>query len=162
MRIFAPLAFLALAYAAFQPSGVPFKSPVTVAPGLSARVIFSNLTLPRGIAIDPAGHILAVERGLGITGFTEVAGGWQRDVIIADTAFTHGIAIDGNKIYVSTASEVKTYIYNAVTKAVSGTPTVVVTGFPADGGMSCYPSYFYSLTASYRASDSPPPYRVCR
>lgn len=65
-------AFLALGVKAdFQPLAVPFKAPVVVAPGFSAKVLFSNLTAPRGITFDSHGSLLVVERGFGITAFTK-------------------------------------------------------------------------------------------
>lgn len=60
-----------------------FRSPVTVAPGLTAAPIFNNLTAPRGIALDSQQNLLVVERGLGVTAFTSSepsCDGWLRTV----------------------------------------------------------------------------------
>ncbi|KAG5219967.1 soluble quino protein glucose/sorbosone dehydrogenase [Salix suchowensis] len=115
----------------------PFLSPVTTAPGFMAQVIFSNLTAPRGIAFDDKDNLLVVERGLGVTAFTETTqggtSGWERTVVISDPGFTHAIEIDGSSLFVSTASEVRLYKYDSTTKTVSGS-TVVVNGLPANGG----------------------------
>lgn len=78
--------------ATFQPSGIPFKGPVVTPAGLSASVVFSNLTTPRGIAFDELGNLLVVERGLGISVLTEVQGGWEREIVVNNTDFTHGIS----------------------------------------------------------------------
>jgi glucose/arabinose dehydrogenase len=114
-----------------------FRSPVTVAPGLAAYPIFSNLTTPRGIAFDGAGNLLVIERGLGVTAFTEddpACAGWLRTVVIASANFTQGIQVDDATLYVSTSGQVIKYAYNTTTRTVSGVPTVVVSGIPANGG----------------------------
>jgi hypothetical protein len=119
----------------FQADGAPFKAPVTTAPGFSARVLFSNLTTPRGITRDAEENILVVERGFGVTAFSSTTGGWERQVVISNPNFTQGIQIDGDILYVSTAADVLLYHYDAVTKSV-GVPSVVVSGLPPDGGKS--------------------------
>lgn len=122
----------------FQADGAPFKAPVTIAPGFSSRVLFSNLTTPRGITLDAEENILVVERGFGVTAFSPVDGGWERTVVVSNPNFTQGIQIDGPLLYVSTASDVFVYTYDAVQKSVnSSVPRVLVTGLPPDGGTSC-------------------------
>jgi len=121
----------------FQPDEVAFTTPVTVAPGLRASVIFSNLTVPRGIAIDSQQNILVVERGTGVTAFSRVSTpslGWNRTVVVANDGFTHGIQVDDETLYVSTASDVLVYAYNPSTMTASAVPTLLITGLPADGG----------------------------
>ncbi|KAF5354900.1 hypothetical protein D9756_005303 [Leucocoprinus leucothites] len=125
----------------FQPDNVGFTTPVTVAPGLAASVIFSNLTTPRGITVDSQRNILVVERGVGITAFSRVASpssGWERTMVIANDAFTHGIQVDGKALYVSTASDVLSYTYDPITKVASTTPTSLITGLPADGELTTH------------------------
>ncbi|KAJ7146382.1 hypothetical protein C8R44DRAFT_864153 [Mycena epipterygia] len=121
----------------FQADGVPFKSPITTAPGFSSRVLFSNLTSPRGITLDGEENILVVERGFGVTAFSPTTGGWERQVVIANPNFTQGIQIDGDVLYVSTASDVLAYSYDALQKSV-GSPWVVVTGLPPDGELTTH------------------------
>jgi len=121
----------------FQPDEVAFTTLVTIAPGLRASVIFSNLTVPRGIAIDSEQNILVVERGAGVTAFSRVLTpslGWERTVVVANDGFTHGIQVDDKTLYVSTASDVLVYAYNPSTMTASVVPTVLITGLPADGG----------------------------
>lgn len=120
----------------FQPSGVPFLNPVTTAPGFTANVIFSNLTTPRGITFDDAGNLLVVERGLGVTAFTEAQNqtGWERTIVISNPNFTQGIQIHGNNLYVSTAGEVLHYDYNTQTKSVVGSPEIIINDIPPNGG----------------------------
>lgn len=123
--------------ATFQPAGAPFKAPVTVAPGYSAQVLFSNLTTPRGIAFDCEDNLLVVERGFGITAFTPTStpsNGWERTVVIQNVNFTQGIQIDGDKLYASTADEAWVFSYNASSKSVSDTGRIIVNGFPHGGG----------------------------
>ncbi|ESK92644.1 nhl repeat-containing protein [Moniliophthora roreri MCA 2997] len=123
----------------FQPSGVPFRNPVVTAPGLTASVVFSNLTAPRGITFDSEGNLLVVERGFGVTALSAVTGGFERTVVIESTAFTQGIQVDGTDLYVSTAGEVLLYQYNPATKSVTaGIPQSVITGVPADGELTTH------------------------
>jgi hypothetical protein len=120
-----------------QTNGANFLSPVKVAPGLAASVIFSNLTDPRGIVADSQSNLLVVERGLGVSLFTKAlipAAGWNRTLIIKNDQLTHGIQVDGNRLYVSTASEVLTYSYDPATAIASSLGSVLITGLPPDGG----------------------------
>ncbi|KAG6865684.1 hypothetical protein C0991_000297 [Blastosporella zonata] len=124
------------AAATFQPSGIPFRSPVTVASGFAAHVAFSNLTTPRGIAFDSEENLLVIERGFGVTAFTRVTGsnpGFERTIVVQNANVTHGILVVGKLLYVSTAVSVIAYPYDPVTKTV-GTSHVVVEGIPGDGG----------------------------
>ncbi|KAG6832763.1 hypothetical protein H0H87_000416 [Tephrocybe sp. NHM501043] len=125
-----------LVSAAFQPSGLPFKSPVTLANGFAAHVLFSNLTTPRGIAFDSEQNLLVVERGFGVTAFTRVtspSSGFERTVVVQNPDVTHGILVVGKLLYVSTAVSVIAYPYDPSAKTV-GTPYVAVEGLPGDGG----------------------------
>ncbi|KAJ7665631.1 hypothetical protein B0H17DRAFT_1210867 [Mycena rosella] len=122
----------------FQANGAPFKAPVTTAPGFSSRVLFSNLTAPRGITIDGEENILVVERGFGVTAFSPASGGWKRQVVILNPNFTQGIQVDGHRLYVSTASAVLLYRYDALSKSVTGGPSVLVAGLPPDGDLTTH------------------------
>ncbi|KAF8529670.1 hypothetical protein BU17DRAFT_36439 [Hysterangium stoloniferum] len=124
----------------FQSSGVPFENPVTVASGFDAHILFSNLTTPRGIAFDSVGNLLVVERGFGITAFTEArnGSGWERTVVIASPNFTQGIQVDDNRLYVSTAGQALVYNYNAAAKTVEENPAIVVNGIPPDGDLTTH------------------------
>lgn len=140
----------ARAHAQCTPHGtLAFRSPVTAAPGLAATPIFANLTTPRGITFDAAGSLLVVERGLGVTAFTPHApacDGWFRSVVLANAALTQGIQVDGARLYVSTSGAVLRYAYDAATRTVSGTPTVVVDGIPPDGELTTRPILLYPAT----------------
>ncbi|KAJ7148001.1 hypothetical protein C8R46DRAFT_917224 [Mycena filopes] len=134
-----PLCSSTAATTTFQPYGVPFKSPVTTASGFTSRVLFSNLTTPRGIALDAEQNVLVVERGFGVTAFSPATGGWERTVVISNPNFTQGIQIAGDILYVSTASDVLAYNYCAFNKSVTSTgPSLVVTGIPPDGDLTTH------------------------
>jgi hypothetical protein len=143
-RLASLAALITVTRALVQLPGVPFRSPVTVAPGYTARVIFSNITAPRGIAFDSKGNLLVVERGLGVTVFSPTnlgsvggIGAWNREVVIKNANLTHGIQLEGNKLYVSTAKDVLLYSWDPVTQTVgTAAPYPVVDGLPADGGQS--------------------------
>ncbi|KAJ7935367.1 hypothetical protein B0H13DRAFT_525180 [Mycena leptocephala] len=123
----------------FQADGVPFKAPVKIAPGFSSRVLFSNLTSPRGITLDAEENILVVERGFGVTAFSPVDGGWERAVVILNPNFTQGIQADGELLYVSTSSDVLVYTYDAALKSVkSNVPFSIITGLPPDGELTTH------------------------
>ncbi|PFH50981.1 hypothetical protein AMATHDRAFT_60193 [Amanita thiersii Skay4041] len=129
----------------FQSFGAPFKSPVTTAPGFSAHVLFSNATLPRGIAFDTESNLLVIERGLGVTSLSalrESSGvtlGWERSVIVNNPGVTHGIEIDESSLYISTAGEVLVYKYDPQTRTVaSSVPITLIRGLPADGELTTH------------------------
>ncbi|GJE86242.1 soluble quino protein glucose dehydrogenase [Phanerochaete sordida] len=142
--------FAALARAQCTPHGaLAFRSPVTAAPGLAATPIFANLTTPRGIAFDGGGSLLVVERGLGVTAFTEHApgcAGWFRSVVLADAGLTQGIQVDGPRLYVSTAGEVLRFAYDEATRQVSGEPVTIVDGIPPDGELTTRPILLFPST----------------
>jgi hypothetical protein len=135
-----------LAAAQCQPhNSLSFRSPVTVASGLAATPIFANLTTPRGIAFDSQGSLLVIERGLGVTAFTEhdpSCNGWLRSVVVTNGTLTQGIQVDGNNLYVSSAGQVLRYNYNPSTRSIFGSPTIVIDRIPATGGT-------YSIHYSY-------------
>jgi glucose/arabinose dehydrogenase len=137
-HLLASTCLLSLAFAQCQPFGsLTFRAPVVTAPGLAATPIFANLTTPRGIAFDSAGALLVIERGLGVSAFTDhdtTCAGWMRTLVLADANLTQGIAVDGPRLYVSTASAVLRYAYDASTRTVSGAPDVIVDGIPPNGG----------------------------
>lgn len=142
----------------FQPKGHPFKSPVTVGPNLKASVAFSNLTVPRGIAIDGRSNVLVVERGVGVTAFWSASAGWYRKVVVTNPGLTHGIVLDSNKLYVSTATDVYRYNYNPQTRSVIGSHTVVVNNLPGDGELKTHPLLIESSDSTKRLIVSTGPF----
>ena len=128
----------------FQPFGISFKSPVTVLAGLKASVVFSNLTTPRGITFDGENNLLVVERGLGLSAFhpsidNKGSVGWERTLVINNPNFTQGVQVDGEVLYVSTATDTLAYQYDVNTRSIAGGVDgkpwwSVVSGIPGDGG----------------------------
>ena len=153
--IFFALLGLSFSQTTFQPYGAHFQSPVTLAPNLSARVLFSNLTTPRGIDFDSSGNLLVVERGFGITAFHPAPNGTGtlRSVILQNPNFTQGIQVDGDRLYLSTASDALVYRYNASTRSVLDGGTVIVTGFPVGGG-ECYKCSTAEMNSATRRADN--------
>ena len=129
---------VASVYAQCIPHGyLTFLSPVTAAAGLKATSIFNNLTTPRGIAFDSEQNLVVVERGLGVTAFTESdpgCDGWLRTVVIQNANFTQGIQVHKNSLYVSTSAAVLRYVYDPTSRTISGNPVVLIDGIPPDGG----------------------------
>ncbi|KAI0348128.1 hypothetical protein BDW22DRAFT_1350278 [Trametopsis cervina] len=137
---------LSLVYAAnaqCTPHGsLAFRSPVTVAQGLSATPLSANLTTPRGITIDSLQNILVIERGVGVTAFTDQdtsCDGWLRSIVVQNADLTQGIQVDGGSLYVSTAGEVLRYPYNPATRTSTGSPTTLISGIPPDGELTTRP-----------------------
>ncbi|KAI0685086.1 hypothetical protein BC835DRAFT_1291082 [Cytidiella melzeri] len=123
-----------------------FRSPVTVAQGLSAVVISANLTTPRGIAIDSLENILVIERGLGVTAFSEhdsTCQGWLRTVVVQNPNLTQGIQVHESSLYVSTSGEVLKYTYNAEERTASEEPVTMINGIPPDGELTTRPLLLY-------------------
>ena len=133
------LTLLARGNAQCVPHGsLAFRSPVSIAAGLNASVVAANLTTPRGIALDSLDNVLVIERGLGVTAFTEndpSCNGWLRTVVVQNPNLTQGIQVHGNSLYVSTSGEVLEYEYNPEGRNVSGTPATLINGIPQDGGV---------------------------
>jgi hypothetical protein len=62
---------IANAQAATCPENLAPKNGAPVlAPGFQARLIANGLKQPRGLVVDSAGHLLAVQSNVGITSFT--------------------------------------------------------------------------------------------
>lgn len=104
---------------------------------LSAVPISGNLTKPRGIAIDSSQTILVIERGLGVTAFTDKdsgCNGWLRSLVLQNASLTEGIQVSDHSLYVSTAGEVLRYAYSPERRNISGPPTVLIDGIPPNRG----------------------------
>jgi hypothetical protein len=71
-----------------------------VAEGWGATPVLSGLSTPRGIIIDSAGHLLVMERGVGITGHTLDANGCVTDskVIVDDKRLNHAVDVVGSRL----------------------------------------------------------------
>lgn len=137
------LASLCAAQTTFQPYGQPFKAPVVTASTLTASVLFTNLTAPRGVAVDALDNILVIERGFGVTAFSPAPNGTGtlRNVVLSNSGVTHGIEVSDDTLYISTATQALAFAYDASTQTVSGSGNVIVDGFPTGGGESSFDSF---------------------
>lgn len=139
--LLALISFASLVSSQCQPSNASFLFPPTTAPGLTAQLVFSNLSTPRGITFDALNSLLVVERGVGVSAFVgrndSSCNGFQRELVVDNPGLTHGIEIDGEELYVSTQLQVLLYQYDVHTRSVSlGALKVIVDGLPSDGGTS--------------------------
>ncbi|TFK61256.1 soluble quino protein glucose dehydrogenase [Pluteus cervinus] len=119
-------------------SSLNFTDTPNITPGVTAQVVFNNLTHPRGIKFDDASNLLVVDSGVGVIALTlnNTAGcqGWQRSVVVQNSTFNHGIDIGNGTLYVSTSTSVVGFQYDSSTISVgSGTPTVIVTNIAGAG-----------------------------
>ncbi|KAH8829078.1 hypothetical protein DL96DRAFT_1596562 [Flagelloscypha sp. PMI_526] len=130
--LFLIFALAVAAQSSFQPYGQPFKAPVNTPSGIVASVLFTNLTSPRGVTVDALGNVLVVERGIGVSAFSPSSDGLGTDraLVISNTGVTHGIVIEGSDLYISTATQVLAFAYDAGTKTVQGSGSVIVENFP--------------------------------
>ncbi|KAE7996942.1 hypothetical protein FH972_001618 [Carpinus fangiana] len=99
---------------------IPASAPVPVAaPGYASRLVATGLNSPRGIIFDSAGHLLVVDRGVGVKSLTlndkggDCVGVATLKLIISDPSLNHGIALDpsGQTLYASSTNDVYSYPY---------------------------------------------------
>jgi glucose/arabinose dehydrogenase len=111
--------------------------PVNTAKGWRATKVAGGLTQPRGLVFDTSGNLLVVENGQGITAHRVLPNGCltSSKTVIAQRNLNHGIAIsqDGKTLYVSSATSVFAWTYDAVTMSVSGDPMTILTGMDSKG-----------------------------
>lgn len=84
--------------------GAPNPSyALTAASGWSARAVLGRLTMPRGLAMDTAGHLIVSERGKGITGHVLDASGCvtSSKTIVQGNGPNHAVEFNpaGDKLY---------------------------------------------------------------
>ncbi|KAJ1301844.1 hypothetical protein OPQ81_009071 [Rhizoctonia solani] len=117
-------------------SSLSFAYPPTIAQGLSAHVIFNNLTEPRGIRIDGQDNLLVVERLKGLVALTKrndaTCIGWEKRTVISQADLEHGIEIgpipgkqDKQYLYASSQESVFRWEYDPKSAAIIGNPTVI-------------------------------------
>ncbi|TFK28282.1 hypothetical protein FA15DRAFT_753613 [Coprinopsis marcescibilis] len=87
--------------------------------------------MPRGIAIDPRGNLLVIQRGRGLTGHTLDANGCvtSTKTIISNTQINHGIDLtpDGRRIIASSADAAWSWDYDPATMTATN-QRLLVTG----------------------------------
>jgi len=106
-----------------------------LAAGWKATKVLGGLTLPRQIVFDPAGNMLVVQAGKGITYHTMTPEGCvaSSKTLISQTNLNHGIALtkDGKTLYASAQTIVYSWPYN--TAGTVGTRATVITGMYSGG-----------------------------
>lgn len=121
----------------------------TIASSVSSRVVYKQLSRPRGIKFDAAGNLLVVEAGTGLSVLTyrntSSCVGWEKKSLIRNANFNHGVDIDGNTLYVSSEENVFEYKYDPWTQTVTNaTGRTLVYGMdnPSFGKMFCITGIF--------------------
>ncbi|CEL57263.1 hypothetical protein RSOLAG1IB_08475 [Rhizoctonia solani AG-1 IB] len=118
-------------------SSLSFAYPPTVANGLTAHVIYNNVTTPRGIRIDKEDNLLVVERLKGIISLTRrddvTCAGWEKRTVITQSDLRHGIKIgpipgkmDMQYLYASSQERVYRWEYDAKDARIIGNYTTLV------------------------------------
>ncbi|KAG9086431.1 hypothetical protein FS749_003655 [Ceratobasidium sp. UAMH 11750] len=116
-------------------ASLSFTYPPTTIAGVSARVIYKNLTGPRGMRFDANQNLLVVERNKQISALTfrndSTCVGWEKRIVVQNTAIQHGIEIGPGKgtnqyLYASSAENVFRWEYNPATATVIGSPLTIV------------------------------------
>lgn len=115
-------------------SSLSFAYPPSVAKGLSAHVIFNNLTEPRGLRFDGQKNLLVVERLKGISALTfrndSTCAGWEKRTVISKSDLEHGIEIGPGKgrnqyLYASSSESVFRWEYDPTSAMIIGDPIVI-------------------------------------
>lgn len=79
-------------------STATFAYPPVAANGYNATLVFGGLSTPRDIQFDDKGTLLVVERGVGVSAYVEkndaTCVGWDRTLILPNTALTNGIFVE--------------------------------------------------------------------
>ncbi|KAF2118602.1 hypothetical protein BDV96DRAFT_643841 [Lophiotrema nucula] len=121
--------------AACSGAGTPAFSSV-LASGWTATKILGGLTNPRSIEFDPAGNMLIVQSGKGITLHGMTADGCvsSSKTLVSLNSLNHGLALskDGKTLYASSMTQVYSWPYDATAGTV-GTRTTIITGM-VNGG----------------------------
>jgi glucose/arabinose dehydrogenase len=108
-----------------------------VADGWQAIKIAGSLRTPRGVILDPEGHLLVVESGKGITAFNLSSSGCviSSKTLVPLSNLNHGIFLspDGASLYASSLTTVWKWTYDPTMMSVTGTSTVVVNGMNNGG-----------------------------
>ncbi|KAK6539350.1 hypothetical protein TWF694_009580 [Orbilia ellipsospora] len=111
----------------------------SMAAGYISDIAFQGLKFPRGIQWDTTGHLLVVDRGVGIYRFSvdDCLHLQDETLIVNNTLLNHGISMspDGKTLFASTNDVAYSWAYDPQTGTVSDQKTLV-TGManPVDGG----------------------------
>ncbi|KAL5120292.1 hypothetical protein ACEQ8H_001850 [Pleosporales sp. CAS-2024a] len=125
------------------PSSIgPAHGAPSVAPGFRVQVVANNLRSPRSIRFDPAGGLLVVEQGHGISRLQLSGDGpcvrqsGPAHAVVDDDEISHGLALsqDGSTLYASTYRNVYRWPYNANEGRVSSNASTIIENMGADQG----------------------------
>ncbi|KAF3925130.1 hypothetical protein ABW20_dc0100797 [Dactylellina cionopaga] len=101
-----------------------------MAPGYISDISFEGLKFPRGIQWDTTGHLLVVDRGVGIYRFSvdSCLQLQEQRLIINDTELNHGISMspDGKMLFASTKDVAYAWSYDPDTGDVSNKKPLVI------------------------------------
>jgi glucose/arabinose dehydrogenase len=107
-----------------------------VAKGWNATKVLGGLTGPRGIIQDPAGNLIVVQSGEGISVHGVGSDGCTSSskMLITQNNLNHGIQLsaDGTTLYASSMTVVYKWTYNVNTTSV-GNSTEIITGLHNGG-----------------------------
>ena len=108
----------------------------SVAPGYVVRLVANGLTGPRKIHFDSAGHLLVLEKGVGVTSLTFKDSGKgclnlsSRKIVVANIDLNHGLELsaDSKTLYASDVDKVYKWTYAPATQKVTSSNTTIVSG----------------------------------
>ncbi|KAB5588903.1 hypothetical protein CTheo_7658 [Ceratobasidium theobromae] len=118
-------------------SSLSFRFPPAVASGLSAQIIYNNLTEPRGLRFDGQNNLLVVERLKGISALTfrndSTCIGWEKRVVTNKLDLEHGIQVGPMPgkgrtqfLYASSQESVFRWEYDPTEAKIIGDPVILV------------------------------------
>lgn len=114
----------------------PRFSSLTAA-GWRAVKVAGDVTQPRSVILDPAGNLLMIQNGKGITASTIGPDGCLASTrtILTQRNLNHGLALsaDGKTIYASSATSVWAWDYDAKNMTVGSTSKTIVVGMDSRG-----------------------------
>ncbi|KAI0126091.1 soluble quino protein glucose/sorbosone dehydrogenase [Xylariales sp. AK1849] len=119
------------------PAVISARYPFLVASGFAAVKVADNLTDPRGIIRDPAGRLLIVQAGVGISQHLVDSNGCitSSHWLISMSSLNHGIYLspDGTILFASSPTSVYTWSYDSPSGTLGADINTVVTGMVDSG-----------------------------
>lgn len=108
----------------------------SVASGYVVRLVANNLTLPRSMKFDSAGHLLVVENGVGVSSLTLTNSGGgclqatSKKSVVAMSTLNHGLELspDSTTLYASDPDKAYSWAYSASKQTVTSAYTILVQG----------------------------------
>lgn len=116
-------ALLAISLQSALAAWVTPKFPANLASGWTLHGVANNLTSPRSLVFDKAGHLLVLQQNSGIVGLTLNHDGSvaSSKTVRSDAFLNHGLTLshDGRTLYASSNDTVWKWNYNAATLTLS-------------------------------------------